>query len=61
MHILQINTEKGWRGGERQTLLSMEGLRDAGVTVTLLCIKNRPLWRGVYFVSFGNRHWFILR
>jgi glycosyltransferase involved in cell wall biosynthesis len=43
MHVLQINTEKGWRGGERQTLLSMEGLRDAGVTVTLLCLRDRPL------------------
>ncbi|MBN1306724.1 MAG: glycosyltransferase, partial [Chitinispirillaceae bacterium] len=45
MHILQINTEKGWRGGERQTLLCMEGLRDAGVPVTLLCLRGRPLWR----------------
>jgi glycosyltransferase involved in cell wall biosynthesis len=44
MHILQINTEKGWRGGERQTLLSMEGLRGAGVRVTLLCLKNKPLF-----------------
>ena len=59
MHILQINTEKGWRGGERQTLLSMEGLRDAGVTVTLLCIKNRPLWqraREAGFLVVGAAH-----
>lgn len=45
MHILQINTEKGWRGGERQTLLSMEGLRDAGTAVTLLCLRGHPLWQ----------------
>ncbi|MBN1574908.1 MAG: glycosyltransferase family 4 protein [Chitinispirillaceae bacterium] len=45
MHILQINTEKGWRGGERQTLLCMEGLRDAGVPATLLCLRDRPLWQ----------------
>ncbi|MBN1757845.1 MAG: glycosyltransferase family 4 protein [Chitinispirillaceae bacterium] len=44
MHILQINTEKGWRGGERQTLLSMQGLRKAGIRVTLLCLKERPLF-----------------
>jgi glycosyltransferase involved in cell wall biosynthesis len=59
MHILQINTEKGWRGGERQTLLSMEGLRDAGVPVTLLCLKNRPLWqraRETGFPVIGAAH-----
>jgi len=44
MHILQLNTEKGWRGGERQTLLSMVGLREAGVPVTLLCLRDRPLF-----------------
>lgn len=43
MHILQVNTEKGWRGGERQTLLSMEGLQRAGITVTLLCLDGCPL------------------
>ena len=45
MHILQINTEKGWRGGERQTLLSMRGLRKAGIRVTLLCRTGQPLRR----------------
>ena len=43
MHILQINTEKGWRGGERQTLLCSEGLRRAGHRVTLLCLAGKPL------------------
>jgi glycosyltransferase involved in cell wall biosynthesis len=52
MHILQINTEKGWRGGERQTLLSMEGLRDAGVTVTLLCLRNQPLAQKAHEAGF---------
>jgi glycosyltransferase involved in cell wall biosynthesis len=45
MHILQINTEKGWRGGERQTLLSMQGLRRSRIRVSLLCLKNRPLYQ----------------
>jgi glycosyltransferase involved in cell wall biosynthesis len=53
MHILQINTEKGWRGGERQTVLSMEGLRDAGVDVTLLCLRDRPLVRKAREAGFS--------
>lgn len=36
MKILQINFEKGWRGGERQTLYCMRAFRDAGHEVTLL-------------------------
>jgi len=44
MRILMLNTEKGWRGGERQTLLSMMGLRDAGIEVQLLCLCDRPLF-----------------
>ncbi len=53
MHILQINTEKGWRGGERQTLLSMQGLRRAGIRVSLLCLKNRPLYRNAIAEGFA--------
>lgn len=36
MRILQINTERGWRGGERQTLLTALSMRDAGHEVELL-------------------------
>jgi glycosyltransferase involved in cell wall biosynthesis len=36
MNILQLNFERGWRGGERQTLLSMREFRAAGHTVSLL-------------------------
>lgn len=36
MRILQINTERTWRGGERQTLLTALGMRDAGHDVELL-------------------------
>lgn len=53
MHVLQLNTEKGWRGGERQTLLVMEGLRTAGVAVTLLCLRNRPLWHRARAAQFS--------
>ncbi|WP_045217441.1 glycosyltransferase family 4 protein [Desulfonatronovibrio magnus] len=43
MDILQINTEKTWRGGERQTFFLMKGLMKAGLHVKLLCLKGRPL------------------
>ena len=36
LRILQINTERGWRGGERQTLLTAQGLRARGHHVELL-------------------------
>ncbi|NYT65402.1 glycosyltransferase family 4 protein [Alcaligenaceae bacterium] len=36
MRILQLNFERGWRGGERQTLLSMQAYRAAGHEVVLL-------------------------
>lgn len=40
MRILHINLERGWRGGERQTLYLMEGLRDLGYENHLLTRKN---------------------
>lgn len=43
MKILQINLEKGWRGGESQTLLCMEQFRQAGHHVELLARANEPL------------------
>jgi glycosyltransferase involved in cell wall biosynthesis len=36
MRILQINSERGWRGGERQTLLTSLGLRERGHEVEVL-------------------------
>lgn len=44
MKILEINTEKTWRGGERQTLYTVEGLKDKGINVELLCLNNYPLY-----------------
>ena len=40
MRILHINLEHGWRGGERQTLYLMRGLRDLGNENQLLARKN---------------------
>ena len=44
MKILEINTEKTWRGGERQTLYTIKGLKEAGINVELLCLRGYPLF-----------------
>ena len=43
LRILQLNTERGWRGGERQTLLTALGLRERGHEVHLLLRKDSAL------------------
>lgn len=43
MRILEINTEKGWRGGEKQTLLTTEGLLQKKHEVILVCKKKSVL------------------
>ncbi len=43
MNILQINTEKTWRGGEKQTLLTAKALQELGHKVVILCRKGHPL------------------
>jgi glycosyltransferase involved in cell wall biosynthesis len=43
LRILQINTERGWRGGERQTLLTAVGLRERGHAVELLLREGSAL------------------
>jgi glycosyltransferase involved in cell wall biosynthesis len=35
MRVLHINTEKGWRGGESQTLLTLRGLSEQDISVEL--------------------------
>lgn len=35
MRVLHINTESSWRGGEAQTLTTLKGLQDHGVSVEL--------------------------
>jgi glycosyltransferase involved in cell wall biosynthesis len=43
MRVLVINTEKTWRGGERQTFYNIQGYLEKGLTVELLCLKDSPL------------------
>jgi len=38
--ILQVNTEKTWRGGERQTLYTLESLISQGVDCQLMALKG---------------------
>jgi glycosyltransferase involved in cell wall biosynthesis len=41
--IIEVNTEKTWRGGERQTLYNLQGFLERGHEVELICRKNFPL------------------
>lgn len=43
IRTLHVNTERTWRGGERQTLLLATGLRDRGHVVELVCPPGAPL------------------
>lgn len=43
MRILELNFERTWRGGERQTLYNMLGFRKAGIHTELLCRKGSAL------------------
>ncbi|GAB4188436.1 MAG: glycosyltransferase family 4 protein [Calditrichia bacterium] len=45
MKVLQVNTASGWRGGERQTFLTMRGLKRESVNVSLLCLNSAPLYK----------------
>lgn len=68
MHILELNFERSWRGGERQTLYNMQGFRQLGVTVHLLCRKGYPLQQQAEadgFTCFGFHNifgvlWFLM-
>ena len=43
MKILELNFEKSWRGGERQTLYNMQGFRNAGINTELVCRSGSPM------------------
>lgn len=43
MNILELNFERSWRGGERQTLYNILGFQRAGIHTELLCRKGFPL------------------
>ncbi len=41
--VLELNFEKGWRGGERQVIYTLQGFRNAGISSHLICRKASPL------------------
>lgn len=43
MRILELNTEKTWRGGERQTIYDLQGYRLQGHESLTICRKGFPL------------------
>lgn len=43
MKILELNFERTWRGGERQTAYNIQGFLEAGHEVALICRKGFPL------------------
>lgn len=45
VRILHIDMGREWRGGQRQVLLLMKGLREAGHEPVLLARENAPLWQ----------------
>ena len=45
MRVLEFNTEKTWRGGERQTYYNIKGFLKKGIEVDLIALKNSPLAR----------------
>ncbi|MBS1775798.1 MAG: glycosyltransferase family 4 protein [Bacteroidetes bacterium] len=59
MRILELNFERSWRGGERQTVYNIQGFLKAGFSVTLVCRAYFPLEKyaqenGWHFKSFTN-------
>ncbi len=56
MRVLHLNSEKSWRGGERQTLYLIQALEKEGVHSFLACKKDSALQEaaaGHHFPCFG--------
>lgn len=68
-HILMVNLERGWRGGERQTLLTASELQQRGYRVTVLARTGEALFKratqaGLRVKGVGGNmglFWFLLR
>lgn len=56
MQILQLNLEKGWRGGERQTLLTACAQREQGHQVELVARGDAELARKAQEQGFTVHH-----
>ena len=59
MRILQVNTEKTWRGGERQTLYTLESLIAQGIDCQLMALQGslmheRAVAMGIGIIAVEN-------
>jgi glycosyltransferase involved in cell wall biosynthesis len=45
MKVFHVNTEHGWRGGERQTLFTLSGLQQRGIECALVAQPDSPIER----------------
>jgi hypothetical protein len=52
VRILHVDSGRQMRGGQRQVLLLMKGLRDAGHESTLLAWRGGPLWSAAQTAGF---------
>jgi glycosyltransferase involved in cell wall biosynthesis len=52
VRVLHIDCGRELRGGQRQVLLLMKGLREAGHESTLLARQNGPLWQAAVEADF---------
>lgn len=61
MNIVHVNLAKGFRGGERQTVLLIEELSKRGCIQALVCRENSPMRdhlasvRGLNFITSNNQ------
>lgn len=53
MHLIHIDLERGWRGGQRQVLILARELADHGVEQTLLCRRGSPYVKQLASVAPG--------
>ncbi|MFQ5742377.1 MAG: glycosyltransferase [Acidobacteriota bacterium] len=67
MHIVHLDLERGWRGGQRQVLLLLSELDRRGLSQTLVCRRGSPFLErlaaiaGVRKVPVANRLGALLR
>ena len=53
MRVLQVNTEKTWRGGERQTLYTIESLISQGVDCQLMTLQGSLMHQRAAVMGIG--------
>ncbi|MBC5774119.1 glycosyltransferase family 4 protein [Pontibacter sp. KCTC 32443] len=66
MQILQLVSEKSWRGGEQQVAYLIEELQKAGVTSHVACRRNTPfeqycIQQNIPHIALGFRNEFDLQ